>query len=129
MPVRVRFAPSPTGKLHVGSARTALFNWFFAKHHGGVFILRIEDTDQKRSNPAFLEDIFASLAFLGIEADEGPLYQSQRLPIYREHAQRLLAAGLAKEQDGGVIFPVTPQQVTFNDLLHGDITVDTTLFE
>ena len=72
MSVRVRFAPSPTGALHVGSARTALFNWLFAKHHGGTFILRIEDTDQKRSNPAFLEDIEAGLRFLGIRADEGP---------------------------------------------------------
>ena len=65
MGIRVRFAPSPTGKLHVGSARTALFNWLFAKHHGGAFILRIEDTDQKRSDPAYLKDIYASLEFLG----------------------------------------------------------------
>ena len=82
MSVRVRFAPSPTGKLHVGSARTALFNWFFAKHEQGTFILRIEDTDQKRSNPVFLDDIYASLKFLRIEADEGPYFQSQRLSLY-----------------------------------------------
>lgn len=129
MSVRVRFAPSPTGKLHVGSARTALFNWLFAKHEGGTFILRIEDTDQKRSNPAFLKDIYASLAFLGIKADEGPLFQSQRMAIYTEQAQQLLDAGKAVKQDGGVIFPVTPGQVTFIDLLRGDITTDTTLFE
>ena len=69
MNVRVRFAPSPTGKLHVGSARTALFNWFYAKHHRGTFILRIEDTDKKRSDEAFLKDIYASLACLGMTAE------------------------------------------------------------
>ena len=129
MHVRVRFAPSPTGKLHVGSARTALFNWFFAKHHRGTYILRIEDTDQKRSNPEFLNDIYASLEFLGIAADEGPLFQSQRQSLYQEQVQRLLNEGKAVEQEGAVVFPVGPQPVTFNDLLHGDITVDTTLFE
>ena len=127
--VRVRFAPSPTGKLHVGSARTALFNWLFAKHEQGAFILRIEDTDRIRSNPAFLSDIYAGLEFLGIRPDEGPIFQSQRLPIYQEHAQRLLAAGLAVQQERAVIFPVPPKPVTFRDLLRGDITVDTALFE
>ena len=129
MSVRVRFAPSPTGTLHVGSARTALFNWLFAKHERGTFILRIEDTDLKRSSPAFLEDIYASLAFLGITADEGPYFQSQRLRFYQEHAERLLQAGKALRKEGAVVFPVAPQQVTFTDLLHCDITVDTTLFE
>jgi len=129
MSVRVRFAPSPTGKLHVGSARTALFNWFFARHERGTFVLRIEDTDQKRSNPAFLDDIDASLAYLGIKADEGPYFQSQRMAMYREHAERLLAAGTAQPEDGAVVFKVPPRQVTFNDVLRGDITVDTTLFE
>ena len=127
--VRVRFAPSPTGKLHVGSARTALFNWLFAKHHRGTFILRIEDTDQKRSNPSFLQDIYASLEFLAIRADEGPLFQSQRLPLYQEHARRLLDAGKAVHEEGAVIFPVPPGQVTFQDELRGAITVETTLFE
>ncbi|MBI4598172.1 MAG: glutamate--tRNA ligase [Candidatus Omnitrophica bacterium] len=129
MSVRVRFAPSPTGKLHVGSARTALFNWLFAKHHHGTFILRIEDTDQKRSNPAFLEDIYASLAFLGIQADEGPVFQSQRQAIYQEHAKKMLSAGAAIEREGAVVFQIPPQQVTFTDALRGDITVDTSLFE
>ncbi len=129
MSVRVRFAPSPTGTLHVGSARTALFNWLFARHHGGTFILRIEDTDQKRSNPAFLDDIFASLRFLGIHADEGPHFQSQRLPLYQEHVQRLLDSGKAARQEGAVVCSVPPRQVTFQDLLHGPITVDTALFE
>jgi len=129
MAVRVRFAPSPTGALHVGSARTALFNWFFAKHHGGAFILRIEDTDQKRSNPAYLSDINEGLAFLGIAADEGPLFQSQRTAVYQEHAERLLAAGKAVRQDGAVMFPVAARQVEFTDVLHGKIAVDTSLFE
>jgi glutamyl-tRNA synthetase len=129
MSVRVRFAPSPTGKLHVGSARTALFNWFFAKHHRGTFVLRIEDTDQKRSNPAFLENLYAGLEFLGIRADEEPVFQSQRLPLHQEHAHRLLRTGQAVQQERAIVFPVAPQQVTFKDLLHGGITVDTSLFE
>ncbi|MBI2094288.1 MAG: glutamate--tRNA ligase [Candidatus Omnitrophica bacterium] len=129
MNVRVRFAPSPTGKLHVGSARTALFNWLFAKHHGGVFVLRIEDTDQKRSKSEFLDDIYASLKFLGIHADEGPYFQSQRLCLYQEQIQRLLQSGKAIQQDGAVVFQVQPQQVTFTDLLRGPIQVDTALFE
>ena len=129
MSVRVRFAPSPTGKLHVGSARTALFNWLFARHHKGIFILRIEDTDQKRSNPAFLQDIYASLEFLGISADEGPYFQSQRALLYQEHVQRLLKDGKAVEKEGAIVLSIPPQQVTFHDILHGDITVDTTLFE
>src|SRR3989338_1312165 len=127
--VRVRFAPSPTGTLHVGSARTALFNWLFAKHEQGTFILRIEDTDQKRSNPEFLNDIYASLDFLGIKADEGPIFQSQRQALYQEHAKRLLDAGQAELKEGAVVFPVPPRQVMFKDLLHGEITVDTSLFE
>ena len=129
MSVRVRFAPSPTGKLHVGSARTALFNWLFARHHGGVFILRIEDTDQKRSNPEFLKDIYASLEFLGITTDEGPYFQSQRWSLYQECVQRLLKEGKAAEKAGAIMLQVPPQQITFHDVLHGDITVDTTLFE
>jgi len=129
MTVRVRFAPSPTGTLHVGSARTALFNWLFARHESGVFILRIEDTDQKRSDPAYLKDINDSLSFLGIRADEGPYFQSRRLAHYQEHAERLLQQGTARREEGAVVFAVAPQQVTFTDLLRGDVTVDTTLFE
>ena len=99
----VRFAPSPTGYLHVGGARTALFNFLFARHHGGTFILRIEDTDQKRYQPAALAEIFASLKWLGLQWDEGPdaggdrgpYFQSQRTAIYRSHGSQLLAAGKA----------------------------------
>ncbi len=98
-PIRVRFAPSPTGHLHVGGARTALFNWLYARHHGGRFILRIEDTDRSRSteeNIGFIED---ALRWLGLDWDEGPpaagYRQTERLAIYREHAERLLRAGRA----------------------------------
>jgi len=130
MTVRVRFAPSPTGALHVGSARTALFNWLFAKHHKGTFILRIEDTDQKRSDPAHLKDILESLSYLGIHSDEGPYFQSQRLELYHRYATQLLEEGKAIKQEGAVVFPVRPQQVSFTDLIHGPITVvDTSLFE
>jgi len=92
---RVRFAPSPTGYLHVGGARTALFNWLFARHFGGTLILRIEDTDFERSSEAMVEGILEGMRWLGIDWDEGPFYQSQRLPLYQEAAAKLLASGHA----------------------------------
>jgi glutamyl-tRNA synthetase len=92
---RVRFAPSPTGYLHVGGARTALFNWLFARHEGGVFILRIEDTDTERNRPELVEGILDGLRWLGIDWDEGPVFQSQRLKLYEEAAEKILAAGAA----------------------------------
>jgi glutamyl-tRNA synthetase len=98
-PVRVRFAPSPTGHLHVGGARTALFNWLFARHHRGVFVLRIEDTDRSRSTDQDIDAIVEALRWLGLDWDEGPptpgYRQTERLAIYREHAERLLRAGRA----------------------------------
>lgn len=95
MTVRVRIAPSPTGNLHIGTARTAVFNWLFARHHGGQFILRIEDTDLERSRPEFTENILEGLAWLGMTWDEGPFYQSQRLDLYRQAIHSLLDQGLA----------------------------------
>ncbi len=92
---RVRFAPSPTGYLHVGGARTALFNWLFARHFGGTLILRIEDTDFERSSEAMVEGILEGMRWLGIDWDEGPFYQSQRLPLYQATAAKLLASGHA----------------------------------
>ena len=93
--VRVRFPPSPTGHLHVGSARTALFNWLFARHHGGVFVLRIEDTDRSRSTDESIESILDAMRWLGLDWDEGPptpgYRQTERLGIYRAHAERLRA--------------------------------------
>ncbi|HET8578619.1 MAG TPA: glutamate--tRNA ligase [Methylomirabilota bacterium] len=97
--VRVRFPPSPTGHLHVGGARTALFNWLFARHHKGVFILRIEDTDRSRSTEEFTQSILDAMSWLGLDWDEGPpapgYRQTERLDIYRAHAERLLAEGKA----------------------------------
>jgi glutamyl-tRNA synthetase len=92
---RVRFAPSPTGYLHVGGARTALFNWLFARNTGGTFLLRIEDTDVERNRPELVQGILNDLRWLGVEWDEGPFFQSERLDLYREAAQRLLIAGAA----------------------------------
>jgi glutamyl-tRNA synthetase len=93
--VRVRIAPSPTGNLHIGTARTAVFNWLFARHHGGQFILRIEDTDQERSKPEYTENILEGLTWLGLTWDEGPFYQTKRLDLYHAAIQTLLDQGLA----------------------------------
>jgi glutamyl-tRNA synthetase len=97
--VRVRFAPSPTGHLHVGGARTALFNWLYARHHGGRLVLRIEDTDRSRSTDANIDSIVDALRWLGLDWDEGPpaagYRQTERFELYREHADRLRAAGRA----------------------------------
>src|SRR6202790_3385761 len=93
--IRVRFAPSPTGYLHVGGARTALFNWLFVRGKGGVMILRIEDTDAERNKPELVEGIIEGLRWLGVDWDEGPFYQSQRTALYREAAKKLLADGSA----------------------------------
>jgi glutamyl-tRNA synthetase len=92
---RVRFAPSPTGYLHVGGARTALFNWLHARRQGGVFVLRIEDTDRERSTEASVRTILDGLSWLGIDPDEGPFYQSRGVAAHRDLAQRLLDAGQA----------------------------------
>jgi len=92
---RVRFAPSPTGYLHVGGARTALFNWLFARHEGGTFILRVEDTDVERNRPELVDGILEGLRWLGLGWDEGPYFQSQRLAAYRATTEKLLASGAA----------------------------------
>ncbi len=97
--IRVRFAPSPTGYLHVGGARTALFNWLYARRHGGVFVLRIEDTDVERSSPEMVDGILDGMRWLGLDWDEGPhvggpyapYFQSERLDRYRAMADRLVA--------------------------------------
>jgi glutamyl-tRNA synthetase len=92
---RVRFAPSPTGYLHIGGVRTALFNWLFARHEGGTFILRIEDTDRERSTPEAINAILEGMRWVGLDWDEGPFYQTDRLPSYQQHADRLIAEGKA----------------------------------
>jgi glutamyl-tRNA synthetase len=95
MTVRVRFAPSPTGYLHVGGARTALINWLYARKHQGVFILRVEDTDEARSTPEMTQAILDGLSWLGMDWDEGPFYQSERQAIYRAKAKKLMDSGHA----------------------------------
>ena len=88
--VRTRFAPSPTGYLHIGGVRTALFSWLYARHHGGEFVLRIEDTDRERSTQASVDAILEGMHWMGLDADEGPIYQSDRLARYREVLDQLL---------------------------------------
>ena len=95
MTVRVRFAPSPTGHLHIGGARTAIYNWAFARHNAGAFILRIDDTDPERSTEENVQAILRSLRWLGLDWDEGPFYQSERFPVYKEFVDKLLAEGKA----------------------------------
>ena len=125
--VRVRFAPSPTGYLHIGGGRTALFNWLFARSKGGKFVLRIEDTDQPRSKKEFMDEILFSLSWLGFNWDE-IYYQSKRFDIYREYAQKLLQAGFAyvekSEKGEAIIFKVTPQKIKVKDLIRGQIEFD-----
>jgi glutamyl-tRNA synthetase len=93
--LRVRFAPSPTGYLHVGGARTALFNWLYARHFGGTFILRIEDTDTERSTQESVDAILQGMEWLGLDWDEGPFYQTANFPLYKQHVQKLLDEGKA----------------------------------
>jgi glutamyl-tRNA synthetase len=111
-PVRVRFAPSPTGFFHIGSARTALFNWLYARHTGGTFILRIEDTDKERNTPEALRVLLEGMRWLGLDWDEGPekggscapYFQSERGAVYKEYLAKLMANGRAYEKDGAVFF-------------------------
>src|SRR3982750_3170295 len=94
-PIRTRIAPSPTGFLHLGMARTALYSWAFARHFGGEFVLRIEDTDVARSTQDSVDQILASMRWLGLDCDEGPIYQMQRLERYRAVVDQMLAEGSA----------------------------------
>jgi glutamyl-tRNA synthetase len=127
--ILVRFAPSPTGNLHIGGARTALFNWLYAKAKNGQFILRIEDTDQQRSKKEYLDEILQSLIWLGINWD-GVYFQSKRLDIYKEYARRLVNEGKAYlEKPEAIIFKVSPQIVKINDLIHGEIEFDASLIK
>ena len=121
--VRVRFAPSPTGCLHIGGARTALFNWMYAKTQGGKFILRIEDTDKLRSTSEFLDEILDSMKWLGLEWDE--FYkQSDRFDIYRQHAEKLLGEGKAYKDGEAVLLKMPQKQIKIYDLIRDEIVVD-----
>jgi glutamyl-tRNA synthetase len=136
MKPRVRFAPSPTGYLHIGGARTALFNWLYARHTGGTFILRIEDTDAARNSQEAVEVILSGLRWLGLDWDEGPLtanatgackgdrgpyFQSQRKANYLARVEALLSRGLAYEHEGAVKFKMTREPILIPDLVVGDV--------
>jgi len=136
MKPRVRFAPSPTGFLHIGGARTALFNWLFARHHGGTFILRVEDTDVARNTQAAVDVILDGMRWLGLDWDEGPVtsdatgpsrgpcgpyFQSQRKDAYRQRVDALLSRGLAYEKDGAIRFKMQREPITIPDMVCGDI--------
>ena len=118
--LKVRFAPSPTGFLHVGGARTCMFNWLYAKHSGGKFILRIEDTDLERSKKEYLDEILESIKWLGMDWDEIH-YQSQRFDIYREYAKKLVKQGKAYQKEGAVFFKYDFQRVEIDDIIRGKI--------
>ncbi len=125
MSFRARFAPSPTGFLHIGSARTALFNFLAARHEGGKFFLRIEDTDKERSKQEFLDEIISSLKWLGIDWDGELVYQSKRTDKYRAISDKLIAEGKAYNEGAAVLFRVPKEgKVAFEDLLHGRIEFD-----
>ena len=123
--IRVRFAPSPTGLFHVGSARTTLFNYLFAKHNKGDFILRIEDTDKERSKKEFEEDILEGIKWLGLKWDE-LYYQSKRTKIYEKYLKQLLDSGKAYKKE--IIWFKNPnKQVVFNDLIRDKVEVDSSV--
>jgi glutamyl-tRNA synthetase len=141
MKVRVRFAPSPTGFLHIGGARTALFNWLYARHTGGTFILRIEDTDAARNTQEAVDVILNGLRWLGLDWDEGPIsgdvtgpskgdrgpyFQSQRSENYQRRVEALLSHGLAYEHEGAVKFKMQREPVVIPDLVVGNVTRELT---
>jgi len=130
--IRTRFAPSPTGHLHIGSVRTALFSYLYAHSQGGTFLLRIEDTDRERSKPEFTKAIFEDLAWLGLMYDKEVVRQSERIKIYKEHANRLIKEGKASRPDPAteaVTFSVPKKKIVVHDIVHGDVEFDTELFD
>lgn len=132
MTVTVRFAPSPTGHIHIGNARTALFNWLFARKHGGKFILRIEDTDAKRNTAEAYDVIYDGLRWLGIDWDEGPqvggdfgpYFQSERNAIYEKHLATLESKGLVYEDEGAIRFRSPRKTIVVEDIVCGKISFD-----
>ncbi|MDR1378681.1 MAG: glutamate--tRNA ligase [Synergistaceae bacterium] len=130
METRVRFAPSPTGALHIGGGHTALFNWLWARHTKGKFVLRIEDTDRERSTQEYEETIMSGMKWLGLDWDEGPdrggsygpYRQSQRMELYRENAEKLVEEGQAYGENGAILFKVMPNvELSFDDVVYGRI--------
>jgi glutamyl-tRNA synthetase len=132
MTVRTRFAPSPTGYLHVGGARTALFNWLFARKHGGTFVLRVEDTDEARNTDEAKQAIFDGMEWLGLDWDEGPrkggahgpYFQSERKAIYDAWFQKLVDADRVYEDGGAWRFRFERKPITMTDLVCGEVTID-----
>ncbi len=121
--MRVRFAPSPTGALHIGGARTALYNWLLARKEGGAFVLRIEDTDRERSTPENVEQILDALRWLELDTDEGPISQAERAPRHREQIDRLLADGHAYEDEGAVRLRVPGEgETVVEDVIRGQVS-------
>ncbi len=121
MSIRVRFAPSPTGYLHVGGARTALFNWLYARHSGGKFLLRIEDTDKQRSTNEHTQVIIDGLEWLGLDWDEEVVFQGARIVRHQEAADRLLAEGKAYLDEGAIRFRMPQGEIAWDDAVHGRI--------
>jgi glutamyl-tRNA synthetase len=125
MSIRVRFAPSPTGALHIGGARTALYNWLVARHSGGKFVLRIEDTDRERSTDENVEQIYDALRWLELDWDEGPFSQAERIDRHQEEIRRLLDEGHAYEDDGATRLRVPEGgQTTVHDVIRGQIVFE-----
>jgi glutamyl-tRNA synthetase len=124
-PVRTRFAPSPTGYLHLGGARTALFNWLFAKKLGGTFVLRVEDTDEARNTEEARAAIFEGMEWMGLDW-EGPFYQSERSDIYLKWFEKLVTADRVYEDDGAWRFRFDRKPITMQDLVCGEVTIDYT---
>ncbi len=128
MSVRTRFAPSPTGHVHIGNIRAAIFNWLFARHSGGAFLLRVEDTDRERSTQAAIDTLLGAMRWLGLEADEEPVYQSSRRDAHLAVAEDLLARGLAYRSDKGgtgrgeaVVFRMPGSDMAFRDEVKGEL--------
>jgi len=122
MNIRVRFAPSPTGYLHVGGARTALFNWLYARHEGGKFLLRIEDTDKARSTDEHTQVILDGLTWLGLDWNEELVFQGARVKRHQEIADRLLTEGKAYMDEGAIRFRLPPGEIAWEDAVHGRIS-------
>ena len=129
MKVRTRFAPSPTGNVHIGNMRAAIYNWLFARHHGGEFLLRVEDTDRERSTPEAIQTLLAAMEWLKLDVDVEPLYQSTRMEAHLEAAEILLSKGLAYKEDKGglgqgecVIFRMPGTDASFEDGIKGTLS-------
>ena len=129
MKVRTRFAPSPTGNVHIGNMRAAIYNWLFARHHGGDFLLRVEDTDRERSTPEAIQTLLDAMAWFKLDVDEEPLYQSTRMEAHLEAAELLLSKGMAYKEDKGgkgqgecIIFKMPGNDTSFEDGIKGTLS-------